>query len=182
MWPHAPFLALAIGALSSRAPAHLPDAGASGEIHVAELRGIVHPLSAQYLVDAIDQADAQGAALLIIEIDTPGGLVDSTKEIVQRMLRARTPIAVHVSPSGARAASAGFLLLIAADVAAMAPGTNTGAAHPIDLSPGGAVDEVGLKKAESDLAAFARTIAENRGRNVELAEKAVTESASFTES
>lgn len=159
----------------------LAQSGAPGEIHVAELRGIVHPLSAAYLIDSIDRADEQRAALLVIEIDTPGGLVDSTKEIVQKMLAARTPIAVYVSPSGGRAASAGFLLLLAADVAAMAPGTNTGAAHPIDASGSASKDDIGLHKAESDLAAFARTIAKNRGRNVELAERAVTESVSFTE-
>ena len=159
----------------------LARAGAPGEIHVAELRGIVHPLSAAYLIAAIDRADEQKAELLVIEIDTPGGLVDSTKEIVQKMLAARTPIVVYVSPSGGRAASAGFLLLEAADVAAMAPGTNTGAAHPIDAAGGDSKESIGLQKAESDLAAFARTIAKNRGRNVELAERAVTESVSFTE-
>ena len=154
---------------------------AQGEIHVAELRGIVHPLSAGYLIDSIDRADERHAALLVIDLDTPGGLVDSTKEVVQRMLAAKTPIAVYVSPSGARAASAGFLLLLAADVAAMSPGTNTGAAHPIDASGSASKEDIGLEKAESDLAAFARTIAKNRGRNVGLAERAVTESISFTE-
>jgi len=159
----------------------LAQSGTPGEIHVAELRGIVHPLSAAYLIDSIDRADERHAALLVIEIDTPGGLVDSTKGIVQKMLAARTPIAVYVSPSGGRAASAGFLLLVAADIAAMAPGTNTGAAHPVDAGGGETKDDIGLRKAESDLAAFARTIASNRGRNVELAERAVTESVSFTE-
>jgi membrane-bound serine protease (ClpP class) len=168
------------------APPARPDpsprfARADGPIHVAELRGIVHPLSAEYVVEAIDRADLDRAALFVLEIDTPGGLVDSMKEIVQRMLRARTPIVVFVAPSGARAASAGFMLLLGADVAAMAPGTNTGAAHPVDLGAGAEPDEVSAKKAESDLAAFARTIAQNRRRNVEWAEKAVTESASFTE-
>jgi membrane-bound serine protease (ClpP class) len=155
--------------------------GAPGEIHIAELRGIVHPLSAGYLIDAIERADERRAELLLIEIDTPGGLVDSTKEIVQKMLSARTPIAVYVTPSGGRAASAGFLLLEAADIAAMAPGTNTGAAHPIDASGGMTKEDIGLQKAESDLAAFARTIAKNRRRNVELAERAVTDSDSYTE-
>ncbi len=177
MPPLAAHLAALALALQADAPAPGP-----GEIHVAELRGIVHPLSAEYLIDAIDRADERQAALLVIEVDTPGGLVDSTKDVVQRMLAARTPIAMYVSPSGARAASAGFLLLIGADVAAMAPGTNTGAAHPIDVMQPAGEDDIGMKKAESDLAAFARTIAHNRKRNVELAEKAVTESASFTES
>ncbi len=154
---------------------------ASGEVHVVELHGMIHPLSAEYLIDAIDRADDEGAALLVIELDTPGGLVDSTKEVVQRMFRAKTPIAVYVAPSGARAASAGFLLLIGADVAAMSPGTNTGAAHPVDVSGNLGKEDIGIQKAESDLAAFARTIAVNRHRNVEEAERAVTESASFTE-
>src|SRR6187455_768356 len=123
----------------------------AGDVLVAPLRNeILHPLTAQYLVQSIARADEEQAELLVIEIDTPGGLVDSTKEIIQKMLAARTPIAVHVSPSGARAASAGFLLLVAADVAAMAPGTNTGAAHPVDASGGAKEDDVGLKKAESD--------------------------------
>jgi membrane-bound serine protease (ClpP class) len=162
-------------------PGSAPPASGDGEVHVADLRGIVHPLSARYLVEVIDRADEAGASLLVIELDTPGGLVDSTKEVVQRMLAARTPIAIHVAPSGARAASAGFLLLLGADVAAMAPGTNTGAAHPVGAGGSAERDDVGLAKAESDLAAFARTIAHNRRRNVELAERAVTESASFTE-
>jgi membrane-bound serine protease (ClpP class) len=172
---------LALASSPRTVPQAVPRAGSPAAIHLAELRGIVHPLSAAYLIEAIDRADQEGAALLVIEVDTPGGLVDSTKEIVQRMLAARTPIAVYVTPSGARAASAGFLLLVAADVAAMSPGTNTGAAHPIDASGSSTKEDIGIRKAESDLAAFARTIAKNRGRNVELAERAVTESTSFTE-
>jgi len=168
-------------------PAAFPPASAGGEshplapIHTAELSGVIHPLSAGYLIEAIDRADADGAALLIIEMDTPGGLVDSTKDVVQRMLRATTPIVVYVTPAGARAASGGFLLLLAADVAAMAPATNTGAAHPVVAGGENQKEDIGLKKAESDIAAFTRTIAEHRGRNVALAEKAVVESVSFTE-
>jgi membrane-bound serine protease (ClpP class) len=159
---------------------------APGDVLVAPLRNeIIHPLTAQYLVQSIAEADEEKAELLVIELDTPGGLVDSTKEIVQAINAAKTPIAVYVAPSGARAASAGFFILISADVAAMAPATNTGAAHPIDVAGvAGAPekkDDVGLEKAENDIAAFVRTTAENRGRNVELAEKAVRESASYTE-
>jgi membrane-bound serine protease (ClpP class) len=157
-------------------------APSSGEVFVATLKNeIIHPLTAEYLIDSIDRADEEHAELLVIELDTPGGLVHLTQNLVQRMLVAKTPIAVYVSPSGARAASAGFLILIGADIAAMAPATNSGAAHPIDASGAGTKDEIGLKKAENDLAAFARTIAQHRRRNVELAEKAVTESSSFTE-
>lgn len=159
---------------------------ARGDVLVAPLRNeIIHPLTAQYLVQAIARADEEKAELLVIELDTPGGLVDSTKEIVQAMNAAKTPIAVYVAPSGARAASAGFFILIDADIAAMAPATNTGAAHPIDVTGVAGAPEkkedVGLEKAENDIAAFVRTTAENRGRNVDLAEKAVRESASYTE-
>jgi len=158
----------------------LPRAPASGDVLVATLHNdIIHPLSAQYLLDAIADADVEDAALLVIELDTPGGLVDPTKEVIQHMTAARTPIVVFVSPSAGRAASAGFYMLIAADVAAMAPGTNTGAAHPVGL--GGSADATESAKAENDLAAFVRTIALHRGRNVELSEKAVRESSSYTD-
>ena len=161
-------------------------ASVAGDVLVAPLRNeIIHPLTAQYLVQSIARADEEKAELLVIEIDTPGGLVDSTKEIIQAMNASKTPIAVYVTPSAGRAASAGFFILVAADVAAMAPTTNTGAAHPVDVSGVAGnqekKDDVGLAKAENDLAAFVRTLAENRGRNVELAEKAVRESASYTE-
>lgn len=167
--------------LPASAPVSTPASSSAGPIHTAELRGIIHPLSAGYLIEAIDTADAAGASLLLIEMDTPGGLVDSTKDVVQRMLRATTPIVVYVSPAGARAASGGFLLLLAADVAAMAPATNTGAAHPVAPGSENNKEDIGLKKAESDIAAFVRTVAEHRKRNVALAEKAVVESVSFTE-
>lgn len=177
---------MGLAALCAVLTALLPSAGAADEVFVASIKNeIIHPLTAQYLVDSIHRADEEHAALLVIELDTPGGLVDSTKEIVQHMNAAKTPIAVFVAPSAARAASAGFFLLIDADVAAMAPGTNTGAAHPIDTAGvAGAPekkDDVGLEKAVNDIAAFVRTTAEHRGRNVELAEKAVRESASYTE-
>jgi membrane-bound serine protease (ClpP class) len=172
--------------LASLLVALLPFGGSPGDVLVARIRNeIIHPLTAQYLVDSIQRADEEHAALLLIELDTPGGLVDSMKEILQAMEAAQTPVAVYVAPSAARAASAGFVILIAADVAAMAPGTNTGAAHPIDVAGvAGAPekkDDVGLEKAENDLAAFVRSTAEHRKRNVELSEKAVRESASFTE-
>jgi membrane-bound serine protease (ClpP class) len=177
---------MGLAALCAVFTALIPPAPSGDEVLVARIRNeIIHPLTAQYLVDSIQRADEEHAALLLIELDTPGGLVDSMKEILQAMEAARTPIAVYVAPSAARAASAGFVILIAADVAAMAPGTNTGAAHPIDAAGvAGAPekkDDVGLEKAENDLAAFVRSTAEHRKRNVELSEKAVRESASFTE-
>src|SRR5262249_50723641 len=130
--------------------------------------------------DAIDRADAAGAPLLVIRLDTPGGFDVSMRQIIEKLLNCRTPVAVFVGPAGARAASAGFLITTVADVAAMAPGTNIGAAHPVS-SLGGSVDEVMAKKITSDAAAYIRGKAERRGRNPELAEKAVTESLSFTE-
>ncbi len=149
------------------------------EIPVVDLDGVVHAVSAQHVVQAIDRAEAEGAPLLVIRMNTPGGLDSSMRQIVDRMLASRTPVAVFVAPSGARAASAGFVILVCADVAAMAPGTNTGAAHPVNL--GGQMDEVMKNKVTSDAAAYIRGKAERRGRNVEMAEKAVVESRSFTE-
>jgi membrane-bound serine protease (ClpP class) len=157
----------------------LPAATTRAEIPVVELDGVVHAVSAAHVVQAIDRADAQAAPLLVIRIDTPGGLDSSMRQIIDKMLNCRTPVAVFVGPSGARAASAGFVILIAADVAAMAPGTNTGAAHPV--AGIGQMDEVMSKKVTSDAAAYMRGKAERRRRNVEMAEKAVVESKSFTE-
>src|SRR5215470_2162354 len=149
------------------------------EIPVVELDGVVHAVSAAHVVQAIDRADAEGAPLVVIRIDTPGGLDSSMRQIIDKMLNCKTPVAVFVGPSGARAASAGFLITIVADVAAMAPGTNIGAAHPV--AGMGQMDEVMSKKVTSDAAAYIRGKAERRGRNVEMAEKAVVESRSFTE-
>jgi membrane-bound serine protease (ClpP class) len=146
---------------------------------VVELSGIVHAVSARHVVAAIDAADASGAPLLVLKLDTPGGLDTSMRQIVDRMLNCRTPVAVFVGPSGARAASAGFVITIAADIAAMAPGTNIGAAHPV--AGIGQMDEVMSRKVANDAAAYIRGKAERRGRNVEMAEKAVLESRSFTE-
>jgi len=152
---------------------------ARAEIPVVELDGVVHAITAAHVVQAIDRADAAGAPLLVIRMDTPGGLDSSMRQIIDRMLNCRTPVAVFVSPSGAQASSAGFIIMIAADLAAMAPGTSTGAAHPVaGLGP---MDEVMSKKVTSAMAAYIRSKAERRGRNVEMAEKAVVESKSFTE-
>lgn len=153
---------------------------AERKVPVVELTGVVHAITASHVVAAIDRADAEGAPLLVLRLDTPGGLDVSMRQIIDRMLNCRTPIAVFVGPSGARAASAGFLITIVADVAAMAPGTNIGAAHPVS-GLGGEMDETMAKKVTQDAAAYIRGKAERRGRNVELAEKAVVESRSFTE-
>jgi membrane-bound serine protease (ClpP class) len=151
-----------------------------GGVYTAEVDGIIHPVAAEYVRQAIARADAAGAALLVITLRTPGGLVDSTRDINNAIIQAKTPVAVFVGPSGNRAASAGFLITIAADVAAMAPGTHIGAAHPVG-GDGEKIDDTMRKKMASDVAAYARTLATQRKRNVGLVEQAVTESRSFTE-
>jgi membrane-bound serine protease (ClpP class) len=160
-------------------PLAVPTAARS-DIPVVELEGAVHAVTAGHVVAAIEKADREGAPLVIIRLDTPGGLDTSMRQIIDRMLNCRTPVAAFVGPSGARAASAGFLIAISADVAAMAPGTNMGAAHPVS-GMGGQMDKVMSRKVTQDAAAYLRGKAERRGRNVELAEKAVVESRSFTE-
>jgi membrane-bound serine protease (ClpP class) len=149
-------------------------------VYSAVVDALIHPVSAEFITQTIARADADDAALVVVTLRTPGGLVDSTRLINTSIINAETPVVVYVGPSGARAASAGFLITIAADVAAMAPGTHIGAAHPVSGS-GTVMDDVASEKAASDVAAYARSIASQRGRNVELAEKAVTESQSFTE-
>ena len=120
------------------------------------------------------------AEALLIEINTPGGLVSSTREIIEKILASPVPVVIYVTPSGSRAASAGFFILESADVAAMAPGTNTGAAHPVTLG-GDKIDEVMKQKMENDAAALMRSVADKRGRNIQVAESAVRESKSFTD-
>ena len=149
-------------------------------VYLAEIDGIIHPVATEYVRTAIERADAAGAALLVLTLRTPGGLVDSTRDINSAIIRAKTPVAVFVAPSGSRAASAGFLITIAADVAAMAPGTHIGAAHPVSGS-GEKVDDTMAKKMASDVAGYARTLATQRKRNVALVEQAVLESRTFTE-
>lgn len=165
-------LAPVFGLLTAAAPVRT--------IYSAKVDSIIHPVSAEYMIETIDRADRDDAALLIFTLETPGGLVDSTRAIITRMLSAKTPIVMYVGPSGARAASAGFILTIAADVAVMAPGTHIGAAHPVSGN-GEKVDEVMAKKAAEDVAAYVRTLASGRRRNVDLAEQAVNESRAFTE-
>lgn len=149
-------------------------------VYTASVDSIIHPVSADYMIETMDTADRAGAALLVFTLRTPGGLVDSTHDIVTHMLAARTPVAIFIAPSGARAASAGFLLTMAADVAAMAPGTHIGAAHPV-AGAGEKLDETTAKKMTQDVAAFARTLASRRHRNVALAAEAVNESRAFTD-
>ena len=149
-------------------------------VYAADVDALIHPVSAEFIAQTIARADDDRADLVVLTLRTPGGLVDSTRAINQSIIEAETPVAVWVGPSGARAASAGFLITIAADVAAMAPGTHIGAAHPVS-GTGAEMDETAAEKAASDVAAYARSLASRRARNVTLAEEAVTDSRSFTE-
>lgn len=147
------------------------------------LDGEVEPVLATYIDEGIAEAARRNATLVLITMDTPGGLSDSMKEIIQHILGSPVPVAVYVGPTGARGASAGFFILLSADVAAMAPGTRTGAASPI-IAIGGftiGVDETLRKKITNDAMAFLRSYSEKRGRNAKLAETAVTDARAFTE-
>lgn len=161
--------------------AALPAGQASAPVvYTAEVDGIIQPVTAEYIRSAIARADQANAALLVITLRTPGGLLDSTRDINNEIIRAQTPVAVFVGPSGNRAASAGFLITMAADIAAMAPGTHIGAAHPVS-GDGSKMDDTMAKKVASDTASYGRTLAHQRKRNVVLTEQAVVESRSFTE-
>jgi membrane-bound serine protease (ClpP class) len=149
-------------------------------VYTTEIDGIIHPVATTHIRRAIRQADEAGATLLVVFLRTPGGLVDSTRDLNTAIIQAKTPVAVYVAPPGSRAASAGFLITIAADIAAMAPGTHIGAAHPVSGS-GEKVDDTMSKKMVSDVASYARTLANQRKRNVTLVEQAVTESRSYTD-
>jgi len=148
-----------------------------------KLDGEVEPVLATYIDEGLADAARRNASLALITMDTPGGLSDSMKDIIQHVLASPVPVAVYVSPTGARGASAGFFILLSADVAAMAPGTRTGAASPI-IAIGGftiGVDETLRKKIMNDAMAFLRSYSEKRGRNAKLAETAVTDARAFTE-
>jgi membrane-bound serine protease (ClpP class) len=154
--------------------------GSDTVIYVHQVDGVINPVVVEYMTDSIRRAEDAKAVAVIFELDTPGGLVDSTREIVKALLNANVPTVVYVAPSGARAASAGTFITMAAHIAAMAPGTNIGAAHPVS-GEGKDIEGDMRQKAENDLAAFARSIAEKRRRNAEWAEKAVRESVAATE-
>ncbi len=143
------------------------------------VRSTINPAVSDYVEKELTSAAEQGVSCVILELDTPGGLDTAMRDIVQAILNSPVPVVVYVSPSGARAASAGVLITLAAHVAAMAPGTNIGAAHPVGLG-GGSMDDTMRQKVESDATAYAKSVAEQRGRNVEWAMKAVRESASVS--
>ncbi len=163
------------------APLFLFCAAAQAEIVKIVVDDTIQPISSEYISRAIDQAARIKADAVLIELRTPGGLADSTRTIVEQILASPVPVIVYVAPSGSRAASAGFFILESADVAAMAPGTNTGAAHPVLLVGGGSMDPVMKEKIENDSAAFMRSFVSKRGRNVEAAESAVRQSKSWTD-
>jgi len=156
-------------------------AAAEPTVRLVRFEGPITAPSAQRILRALADADAARDSLVLIELDTPGGLVDATERAVKGMLAARTPVVVWVGPAGAQAASGGFLLLMAADVAAMAPGTRTGAASVVFGMGQNEEKDVLRKKAQNDVAAGVRSIAEQRGRNGDAAERAVQEAAAFTE-
>jgi membrane-bound serine protease (ClpP class) len=154
-------------------------ASCSAEVLRIAINDAIQPVTAEYIGRALAVATTDHDQAVLIEINTPGGLVDSTREIIEKIVASPVPVIIYVTPSGSRAASAGFFILESADVAAMAPGTNTGAAHPVIL--GEKMDDVMKQKMENDAAALMRSVVAKRGRNVELAESAVRESKSFTE-
>lgn len=153
---------------------------ASADVVRVTVDDIIHPISDEYIGRALDDAAARNADAVVLVLRTPGGLETSMRAIIERIIRSPVPVLVWVGPSGSRAASAGFFILESADIAAMAPGTNTGAAHPVTIG-GEKLDEIMKLKMQNDSAAFMRTIAQRRGRNVKVAESAVREAKSFTE-
>lgn len=157
-----------------------PHLAAARNVVVIDLADSIQPASQRYLERGLEEADETGAALVVIEIDTPGGLLTSTRAMTAAILRSRTPVAVYVTPSGSRAASAGFFLLLSADIAAMAPGTNTGAAQPVAIGQKSDDEDASLAKAIKDAAAFARSLAAQRGRPTKWAARAVEESRSYS--
>jgi membrane-bound serine protease (ClpP class) len=166
-----PVIALA---LAARAVAAAPKAVA------VDVDGVVHPVTTEIVRAAIEQAKQENADLLLVRLNTPGGLMDAMREIIEAIVASPVPVATYVAPSGGRSASAGFFILESGDIAAMAPGTNTGAAHPVELG-GGEMDAVMKQKVENDAAAYMRSICAKRGRNSALAETAVRDSKSFTD-
>jgi membrane-bound serine protease (ClpP class) len=150
------------------------------EVVVIHLDDTIQPISADYMARGLDLAAAQHASAVLIEMNTPGGLLDSMRQMVSRILASPIPVIVYVAPSGSRAGSAGFFLLEAADVAAMAPGSNAGAAHPV-VEGGPKLDDIMKQKLENDTAAFLRSYVARRGRNVDAAEDAVRASKSYSD-
>ena len=156
-----------------------PAAIAATKAVVVDVDGMIHPITAEIVGAAIAQAEAERAVAVIVRLNTPGGLMDAMRETIEKIAASRVPVLTYVAPSGGRAASAGFFILEAGDIAAMAPGTNSGAAHPVAMT--GEMDPVMKEKVENDAAAYMRSICAKRGRNAELAETTVRQSKSFSD-
>lgn len=152
---------------------------AAPKVIAVDIDGVIHPITVDLLAHALDQAASQNAAAVLLRINTPGGLLDATRQMNEKIVASRVPVIAYVTPSGGRAASAGFFILEASDVAAMAPGTNTGASSPVAL--GGQMDETMRHKVENDASAWLRSTVEKRGRNAVLAETTIRQASSFTE-
>jgi membrane-bound serine protease (ClpP class) len=166
--------------LSLITPGVLGQAEEKAPVYFIEVDGIINPATAKFITESIDQATQQGAQCLIIQLDTPGGLMESMRIIVKKILTANIPIIVYVAPSGARAASAGVFITMSAHIAVMAPSTHIGAAHPVSLGEGKESKTMG-EKIVNDTVSYIKTTAKTRGRNVDWAEKAVRKSVSITE-
>jgi membrane-bound serine protease (ClpP class) len=181
--PSAILRALCVSALFLAFTAAAQEHPSANTVLELKLNGEVEPILATYIDEGIADASHRNAVLILISMDTPGGLTDSMKDIIQHILSSPVPVAVFVSPSGSRAASAGFYILLSADIAAMAPGTHTGAASPVIVVGGYpmAIDETMRKKINNDAMAFLRSFTEKRGRNPTLAETAITDAKAFTE-
>jgi len=152
---------------------------AAPKVIVVDIDGVIHPITVDLLAHALDQAASQDAAAVLLRINTPGGLLDATRQMNEKIVASRVPVIAYVTPSGGRAASAGFFILEAADVAVMAPGTNTGASSPVSLT--GTMDDTMRHKVENDASAWLRSTVEKRGRNATLAETTIRQASSFTE-
>jgi membrane-bound serine protease (ClpP class) len=154
-------------------------AAAPPRVIAVDVNGIIAPVTVEIVSHAIDQAAAENDAAVLLRLNTPGGLLDSSREITEKIVASRIPVVAYVTPSGGRAASAGFFLLSCADVAAMAPGTNTGASSPVLLN--GDLGETERKKIENDASAWLRSIEAKRGHNADLAETTIREAKAFSE-
>ena len=167
------------GVILALALALAAQALSAAKVIVVDVDGVVHPITTEIVSSAIARAKQENAALLVVRLNTPGGLMEAMRETIQQIVSSPVPVVTYVAPSGGRAASAGFFILESGDVAAMAPGTNTGAAHPVAMF--GEMDAEMKEKVENDAAAYMRSICTKRGRNSAVAETAVRESKSFTE-
>jgi membrane-bound serine protease (ClpP class) len=171
---------LAIGVVTFFVLAATSVPARQSEVYIIKVADAISPGTADFIKTGIKTAEERAATVIIIELDTPGGLAESMRLIVQNILGSKVPVVVFVSPSGARAASAGVMITMAADVAAMAPGTNIGAAHPVGAG-GKDIDGAMSEKVINDMVAQAQSVAEKRGRNAQWVEDAIRESVSVTE-